>query len=540
MSTVSIPAASQTQGVWIRLLNAYEWLASRELLACSAVLALTLGIRAALLPVFPVPDPAVHDEFSYLLAGETFAAGRLANPPHPMWQHFETIHELMQPVYASKYPVLQGLVLAFGDKYFNEAWVGVYLTAGLMCFFFCWMLQGWVGANAALLGSILFMLRVGIFSYWMNSYWGGAVPCIGGALVLGGLIRVWRRGQSGHLITMALGLAILMHSRPWEGAVLGALTLAALVWMWRKLPAQLRLRCRRSAVPALAILLVSAGAVAYVDYRVTGSPLTMPHALYDKQYVVAPMFAFLPLRPEPGYHHASIRKVFADWNVWQWRSTRQDFLTASLGKLSDHYNFFFGLWPLLVPPLIWPFRMKTHEERLTVALLAGFVIVALLPLIGNEPHYAAPIVGLMYARFLQTLARLYGWRPSGKPVGRAIAVFFVTLCGYQFAQTASFIIRYRPPVSEFTMKRADVIRELERHPGKQLVLVRYDIPNHKVHDEWVYNHADIDASAIVWAHEMGADKDRELLAYYPDRHAWLLDADAAPPRLTPYTRKASQ
>ena len=540
MSTISIPAPLQTRSLWASLLQRYEWLAQRELLACSAVLVLTLGIRAALLPVFPIPDPTAHDEFSYLLAGDTYASGRLVNPPHPMWQHFETYHELMQPVYASKYPPLQGLVLAFGEKFFGRPWVGVYLSAGLMCFFLCWMLQGWLGANAALLGALLFMMRVGIFSSWMNSYWGGAVPCIGGSLVLGALIRILRRRRPLHIVTLALGLAIMMQSRPWEGAVLGVLAVGVLVWVVaatpREFPREYRARCWRAAVPAAAILLVSLSAVAYIDYRVTGSPLTMPHTLYDKQYIVAPMFAFLPLRPEPVYRHASIRNLYTGWNADQWREMRRDPLNATLGKLSDYYTYFFGLWPMLVFPLIWPYGLRTLEERLTMLLLVAFFGIALLPLIGMEPHYAAPVAGLMYARLMQTFSRLYGWRPAGRPVGFALAVFFVTLCVHQFATTFAFFVRERPPVSELTLKRAEIIRQLKQHTGKQLVLVRYT-PQHKVHEEWVWNRADIDASSIVWAHEMGPGKDRELLDYYPDRQVWVLQADASPPRLLPYSGK---
>src|SRR5262245_56849969 len=38
-----------------------------------------LAVRALLLPVWPIPQPSIVDEFSYLLLGETFASGKLAN-----------------------------------------------------------------------------------------------------------------------------------------------------------------------------------------------------------------------------------------------------------------------------------------------------------------------------------------------------------------------------------------------------------------------------------------------------------------------------
>jgi hypothetical protein len=138
--------------------------ANRRALAVVTVGLTALAVRLALLPILPIPAPAIHDEYSHLLLADTLAHGRLANPTHPMWVHLETFHVNWHPTYASMYYPGHALFLAFGQVVMGHPFWGVWLSSGLMCAAICWALQGWMPAAWALAGGLLAVIRLGTFS----------------------------------------------------------------------------------------------------------------------------------------------------------------------------------------------------------------------------------------------------------------------------------------------------------------------------------------------------------------------------------------
>ena len=288
----------------------FLWLAHRRWLAVVATGVLVLVVRAALLPIFPPPVPLIQNEASYLLGSDTFASGRLTNPTHPMWVHLESVHVNHTPRYVSKYPPAQALALAVGQV-LGHPWVGVWLSTALMCSAICWMLQGWFPPDWALLEAWLAAARLGVNSYWMNSYWGGALAAIGGALVLGAYPRLRKKVTLPTTFAMAIGLITLANSRPYEGFVSCLpVALAVAAWFWRDHRRKPGPWLRRFALPVMGLLLCAGALMAYYNSEATEDPAKFPYMLNHERYAIGPLFAWQKASRAPEYRHELHRGLF--------------------------------------------------------------------------------------------------------------------------------------------------------------------------------------------------------------------------------------
>src|SRR6266446_2307823 len=509
-------------------------LAEGKTLVVISVFFIVIGFRLSLLPQLPVPVPGIHDEYSYLLLGDTLAHGRLANQPHLMWMSFESFHVNWLPVYASKYPPGQGAVLALGQL-LGHPWIGVLLSVAAMCAATLWMLQAWLPARWALLGGVLVALKFGIASYWINSYWGGAVAATGGALVLGAISRIVRRARTRDAFLLALGIAILANTRPYEG-LLFCIPVAGwfLWWLAGKTKSTVTPRTRivRIFTPLAAVLTLTIGFIGYYNWRLTGHTFLFPHTLNTRTYRTTGLFLWDHPKEPLEYHNQPFKDFYNSWEREDYQNTWRDVRKVSVEKLTRSGSTYFWWGALLLLPAL-PFVFFDRKMRLPILIfLMG--AAAFLVLIWSMPHYAASLTCVIFLLLVQAIRHLRTIRLGGRPIGLALSWAII----YLLAIDAGFSVpRHLCDQLEWTCKgdpsRTVIGEKLSEISGKHLIMVRYE-KNHNFHDEWVYNGAEIDTAKVLWARELDPVQNAELFAYFKDRQIWLVDPDIDNMELIPY------
>ena len=522
----------------------FERLAARKTLVIWLLFFCVIGVRLTVLPLLPVPVPGIHDEYSYLLLGDTLAHGRLTNPTHPMWMSFESFHINWFPTYCSKYPPGQGAVLALGEL-LGQPWIGVVLSVGAMCAAILWMLQAWLPAKWALLGGVLLALKFGIASYWMNSYWGGAVAATGGALVLGAMPRIVRHAKTRDSLLLGLGLAILANSRPYEGFLFSIPVAVWLLW-WLAGKAKSgrpanpsvaatappQIRAVRVAAPLSALLLVTIAFMGYYNWRLTGNALLFPHVLNSRTYRSMGLFLWDHPKPPLEYHNQQFEDFYNGWEREDYQNTWADIWRVTEEKLTRAGSTYFWWGALLLLPGL-PFVFCERKMRVPLfALLlvsAGFFVS-----IWSFPHYAAPVTCMIFLLLVQAIRHMRTMRLAGRPIGLGLSCAALFLLAGEIGLRAS---NHSCDPLEWTCQgdpsRAVIQEKLSHAPGKHLILVRYE-EDHNIHDEWVYNGAEIDSAKVLWARELDAEQNAKLLVYFKDRHVWLVEPDKDNTELIPY------
>jgi hypothetical protein len=515
---------------------AWQWLGTmgrRPVFCACGLLVAVVFVRVALLLRFPVPVGGIHDEFSYLLMGDTFAHGRLSSPPHPMWMSLEAFHVNFFPRYASMYPPLQGVVLAVGQV-LGSPWIGVVLSCGAMAAVMYWMLLAWVPSRWALLGSIVLWLKFCVTSYWINSYWGGAVGATGGALLLGALARIVRKPRIRDAALFALGLAILANSRPYEGFLFslpaGIYLFYGLFTRARRLQAVSRWKI--VVLPMLAVLIPTVVAMAIYNHSLTGHVLVFPETLNVRTYHTAPMFLFQAPKPPLQYHNQQFEEFYNGWEREEYDHTWESVKCLTWLKTVRFFSAF-GWWGMFLaaPGIYWVLR--NPRLRLLWIMLA-LVAAGAYVVVWSNAHYASPascVVILLYLQSLRYARQMRGkrWR-WGAVVARTSVLLLL-------ADTATAVVRKQCDTFYWTcegdVSRMVVQRKLEALPGKHLVMVRYG-EDHNIHDDWVFNGADINSQRVIWAREIDEDTDAKLFDYFRGRKIWLVTPDDDNTYLAPY------
>jgi hypothetical protein len=517
----------------------FSRLAQRKALALVAVFFIVIGVRLALLRQLPVPVPGIHDEFSYLLLGDTLAHGRLANPPHPMWISFESFHVNWFPTYSSKYPPGQGAILALGQL-LGHPWIGVLFSAATMCVAILWMLQAWLPARWAFLGAALLALKFGIASYWINSYWGGAVAAAGGALVLGAMPRIVRHARTRDALLLGLGIAILANSRPYEG-LLFCIPLAGWFLWWlagrTKSPVPPRTPVVRIFAPLAVLLTLTIFFIGNYNWRLTGDALLFPHVLNTHTYRTTGLFLWDHPKDPLEYHNQQFEDFYNGWEREDYKNTWADVRKVTAEKLDRIGSTYFWWGALLLLPGL-PFVFFDRKMRWPILIfLMG--TVGCLALIWSFPHYASPLTCVIFLLLVQAIRHLRTIRLAGRPLGLAVSwAIFYLLATDIVLSVKNHVCDPLQWTCQGDPSRAAIAKTLSNTLGKHLIMVRYE-EDHNLHDEWVYNGAEIDTAKVLWARELDPAQNAKLFAYFKDRQIWLVEPDSDNTELIPYSPAAA-
>lgn len=483
--------------------------------------------------------PRLHDEQSYLLQARMLAHARLWEPSHPLADFFESFHILVRPVYASIYFPGTALLNVPAIWLGLPSWIVPVLLAGavlgLTYRVTTELLDGVAGLVAAML-----VIAVPMFRITSTLVMAQMPAAFFGLLLIWCWLR-WRRKMLPRWALLAGAIAgWAAITRPVDALAFALPIAVAMVWTL----------CRQrggSSRPRHILPTVIAGILgaipflalqAYFNVSVTGSVFETPYVAYlkinqpgtvfgestalrpDGQPVLAPETS-LPQKRD--YYRQMLVMEAVDHQegriTWFWERCKRT-LEAALAS---------PLLLLLLPAAF--LGLRDMRWTVFVPVLLFFALYLLNPF--YLPHYSVPLIAPMaFASVLGAHVLLHSIRSSrfARPASAILqvsllAIALVALPELRLGDSSG------PTDELFPTPLLDTVEQTLRGiETPAVVFFRYG-KTASVHEEPVYN-SDVvspDDGPIIRAHDLGPQRDLELIRYYaerqPARRFYLFDRE---------------
>ncbi|HEY8560651.1 MAG TPA: hypothetical protein VIL74_09770 [Pyrinomonadaceae bacterium] len=503
------------------------------------IVGVNLFLWAALVSVAGVPVPQTHDEFAYLLAADTFSHGRIVNPAPASPRHFEYFHILTEPVYAAKYPPLQGFFLATGKILTGFPIAGVWLSGLLASFAVYWLLRGFFAARWSLYGTLLWICAP-LNLVWLDSYWGGHAAVIGGALSAGAVFRLSNNGGRKYFIFWGVGIFLLVNSRPFEGAVLTAVLF--FVWVYDALKRRKFGGRFRGDLAIFAVLIgINLAWTGFYNYMVTSDPSALPYRLHHARYHRVPLFVFEKIgEPKPDVPPI-VGKLDERWTAEFQDAYRSP--SAAVKSTLERIPAYL-LWLTRSPFLLillclglsGAARGAENVRAAKSVFIFGAFLAALTLTVFKGDRFIAPVVGVAFMAVTLGAKMLARKNEFLKALVPALPL----IVGGAYLSGDSAIERRRvetPRAENQFLSRSEIVDFLTARGGKHLIFVETGAAHPADARFYVYNEAEIKDAAIVWAHDLSPPENDFLTGEFGGRRIWLLETVDNRAVLREYERK---
>jgi hypothetical protein len=216
--------------------------------------------------------------------------------------------------------------------------------------------------------------------------------------------------------------------------------------------------------------------------------------------------------------------------TWQKRKAQvpvpQRLTEACFTVWSSFIKWWYSLPLAISLVLLWKDPRVAVSAAIIVAALSMSILYPFFFL-----HYYAAYVCILWFVVLRGFMLISNWTFRTRPIGKTVLAFLITGAIVSQMMAIQHVVDHWHGINPHSF-RGQIAADFARIGGQHVFFVRYN-PGHSFHDEWVYNDADIDSSAIVWCRYMGPE-DIEVARYFKGRRLWIADVNKDSAVIAPY------